>query len=133
MDSIGRYLKAERESKNLSLKEASESTRIKERLLEAIEEDRYELLSSPVYIKGFLDAYARYLGLDPNEVVLQYQKTQEDKILPNGPELKHRMTSSRRRQRITLPRKRAYFWLLIIISVSLITLLVLILMYYSLP
>jgi len=132
MDSIGRYSKAERESKNLSLREVSESTRIKERLLEAIEEDRYELLSSPVYVKGFLDAYARYLGLDPNEVVLQYQKTQGDKILPKGPELKQRMASSNRRQRITFSRKRAFLWMLIIISASLIILFAIIVMYYIL-
>lgn len=132
MDSIGRYLRAERESKNLSLKEVSESTRIKERLLAAIEEDRYEVLSSPVYVKGFLDAYARYLGLDPNEIVLQYQKIQGDKILPKGPELKQRITSSSRRQRVTFSRKRGYLWLLIIISASLIFLFVLILTYYIL-
>jgi hypothetical protein len=70
MESPGICLKTERESQNLSLKEVSKSTKINERLLKAIEEDQYELISSPVDVKGFLDAYARYLGLDSNNIVL---------------------------------------------------------------
>ena len=60
MEPLGKYLKAERESRKLSLKEVSESTKIREPLLKAIEEDRYEFLP-PTYVKGFLNAYARYL------------------------------------------------------------------------
>lgn len=82
MEPLGKYLKGVRESRNLSLKEVSESTKTKERLPKAIEEDQYELLCSPVYVKGFLDAYARYLGLDPNDIILWYQKYHKNKILP---------------------------------------------------
>jgi len=51
MEPLGKYLKGVRESRNLSLKEVSESTEMKERLLKAIEEDQYELLYSPVYVE----------------------------------------------------------------------------------
>jgi len=76
MEPLGKYLKGERESRNLPLKEVSESTKIKERLLKAIEEDQYKLLYFPVYPKGFLDAYSRYLGLNPNDIVLWHKKYQ---------------------------------------------------------
>ena len=72
-------MKVERESKKLSLREVSEATKIPERLLRAIEEDQYDLISSPVYVKGFLDAYARYLGLDPADIIRQYQENYENK------------------------------------------------------
>ena len=74
MESLGKDLKAERELRNLSLEEAANFTKIREPLLRAIEDDRYELLPPSFYVKGFLVAYARYLGLDPNEVILRYQK-----------------------------------------------------------
>ena len=93
MESPGKHLKAERESQDLTLKEVSESTRIREHLLKAIEEDRYELLS-PVYAKGFLNIYAKHLGLDPNDILLGYQKFLEHQTLSKETELKQRLTSS---------------------------------------
>ena len=78
MESPGKYLKAERELQRLSLEEAANFTKIREPLLRTIEEDGYELLPHSLYVKGFLTTYARYLGLDPSEVVLRYQKYLED-------------------------------------------------------
>ncbi|MDP3016614.1 MAG: helix-turn-helix transcriptional regulator [Deltaproteobacteria bacterium] len=72
MESVGKCLKVERELRNLSLEEATKFTKIREHFLRAIEEDRYELLPPAVYVKGFLTVYARYLGLDPKDVVLRY-------------------------------------------------------------
>ncbi len=114
MESLGKYLKAERESRNLSLKEVFESTRIKERLLQAIEEDRYDLLSSPIYAKGFLDAYARYLGLDPNEILLWYQKNQENGSFSTQPQSKQRNRSLNLTQRVTTRKKKVALYLLLI-------------------
>ena len=76
MESLGKYLKAARESQNLSLKDVSASTRIREHLLQAIEEDRYEILPSG-YAKGFLNVYARHLGLNPNDIIRRYQTYME--------------------------------------------------------
>jgi len=73
MESIGGYLKKERELQNLSLTVVSESIRVREQFLKAIEEDRYDLLPHSLYTKGYLGAYARFLGLDPREVILSYQ------------------------------------------------------------
>ena len=74
MDSPGKCLKKEREFRNLTLAEVSKSTRIKENILKAIEEDRYDLCPPSFYVKGFLTCYARYLGIDPNEIILSYQE-----------------------------------------------------------
>jgi len=73
MESLGKYLKKERETKKISLREVSKNIKVREPFLRAVEEDRLDLLPSPTYAKGFLSAYARYLGLDPNEVILRYE------------------------------------------------------------
>jgi cytoskeletal protein RodZ len=114
MDSLGKYLKAERESQNLSLKQVSQSTRIKERLLKAIEEDQYELLSSPVYVKGFLGAYARYLGLDPNDITLRYQKHMDHLNLSEEAEARRRIISKKKRVNLWLSMVSVFAIVLII-------------------
>ncbi len=75
MDSPGKCLKRERELRNLSIEEVSKSTRIKESFLKALEEDRYDLCPPPFYVKGFLMNYARYLGLDPESILLRYRES----------------------------------------------------------
>ena len=114
MESVGKYLRAERESQNLSLQEVSESTKIRELLLRAIEEDRYDLISSPVYVKGFLDAYARYLGLDPNEIILKYQENYGKKTPLKGTRLAQRKASPSLERSIGFSKRRVTLWLLII-------------------
>jgi len=76
LESPGKYLKAKRESQKLSLKEVSDATRISEAILRAIEEDRYMNLPH-LYVKSFLNTYAKCLGLDPSEVILVHQKCVE--------------------------------------------------------
>jgi len=114
MESLGKYLKAERESQNLSLQEVSASTKIREPLLRAIEEDRYDLISSPVYVKGFLDAYARYLGLDSNEILLQYQENYEKRIPLKGAGVKQPKPSPSLERSIAFSKRRGTLWFLII-------------------
>jgi len=72
-------LKAERKLRNLSLEEIARVTKIKEDLLKAIEEGRYEFLPPAIYVKGFLTIYARYLGFDPHDVVQPSQKYIEER------------------------------------------------------
>lgn len=76
-ESLGKYLKRERESRKISLKEVSKQIKVREPFLRAVEEDRRELLPSVTYVKGFLSAYAKYLGLDFNEVILRYEAESE--------------------------------------------------------
>jgi cytoskeleton protein RodZ len=73
IESPGKYLKAKRESRRISLRVVADATRIREAVLRAIEEDRYGDLPH-LYIKSFLSAYAKYLGLDQTDVITLYQK-----------------------------------------------------------
>jgi len=73
MEKLGAYLKKEREARNCSLEEISSATKIRKGILSAIENDDYTLLPPPVFVKGFLRAYATHLGLDYGEVVKRYE------------------------------------------------------------
>ncbi|MFH2012246.1 MAG: RodZ domain-containing protein [Pseudomonadota bacterium] len=78
MDSFGEYLKKERESKSISLEEISAATKVRKILLEAIESNDIDKLPAEVFVIGFLKAYASYVGLDVDEVVLQYKMYIDD-------------------------------------------------------
>jgi cytoskeletal protein RodZ len=71
---LGSYLKNQRESKKISLREVTKNTRVREYILRAIEEDRHDLLPAVTYVKGFLLAYAKYLKLDGNDILLRYER-----------------------------------------------------------
>ena len=47
----------------LDLSECAAATRIRERYLVAIEDDRFESLPDPAYVNGFVRAYAAHLGV----------------------------------------------------------------------
>ena len=70
--SFGTWLKRQREARGIELREISDHTKISIRYLEALEVDRFEVLPAPVFTKGFLRQYGRYIGLDPDQVVNTY-------------------------------------------------------------
>lgn len=78
MESFGAYLKSAREAKKISLAEISRATKIRRVILDAIERDEGETLLPEVVVKGFAEAYARHVGLDPKEVLLKYSQLQEE-------------------------------------------------------
>jgi cytoskeleton protein RodZ len=69
---FGDWLRRQREVREISLRDIAERTKISFRYLEAMEADRFDLLPAPVFAKGFLREYARYVGLSPDDVVNHY-------------------------------------------------------------
>ncbi|VXC70232.1 helix-turn-helix domain-containing protein [Sphingomonas sp. 8AM] len=65
---VGARLRAAREAQGLSVAEVAARTRVTQRFLEALEDDRLDLLPSPTYASGFARAYARAVGLDQAEI-----------------------------------------------------------------
>lgn len=68
----GAELRRIRESRGIALREVAATTKIGLRFLEYIEEDRFALLPPPVYLRGFLQEYARVLGLEPRRMAEAY-------------------------------------------------------------
>ncbi len=74
--SLGERFRAAREQRGLTLSEVAEHLRIRSVYLAAIEEENWSALVAPVYTRGFLRTYARYLTLDPEEAVAEYNASQ---------------------------------------------------------
>ena len=70
--SFGEELRREREIRGISLKEIADATKISKRFLEAIERNDHKTLPAPVFTRGFVREYARYLGLSSDEIVNRY-------------------------------------------------------------
>ncbi len=70
--SFGEELRREREIRGISLKEISDATKISRRFLEQIEKNDYRTLPAPVFTRGFVREYSRYLGLNAEEMVSRY-------------------------------------------------------------
>jgi transcriptional regulator with XRE-family HTH domain len=70
--SFGEELRREREIRGISLKEIADATKISKRFLEAIERNDHKTLPAPVFTRGFIREYARYLGLNDEEMVNRY-------------------------------------------------------------
>ena len=68
----GAELRRVREARGLSLRHIAAVTKIGVRFLEYIEEDRFAFLPAPVYLRGFLQEYARLVGLDPRRAADAY-------------------------------------------------------------
>ena len=77
-------LLAARERKGVDLYRAERDTKIRARYLAALERGDYRELPGAVYTKGFLRNYALYLGLDPDEILLQWRRERGDPREPQA-------------------------------------------------
>lgn len=78
--SFGDWLRRQREMREISLRDIADRTKISLRYLQAMEDNRFDLLPAPIFAKGFLREYARYVGLSPDEVVNHYLAVQQPKV-----------------------------------------------------
>jgi cytoskeletal protein RodZ len=69
---LGSYLREQRERRAMSSAELSRVTRIPQASLEAIEHDRFDELPGEVFVRGFLKAYAQAVALIPADVLARY-------------------------------------------------------------
>jgi len=72
-DSLGSYLRQERERQQVSLQDIAAATKIQLKFLEALEHDAYDQLPATPFVVGFLRAYAQYVALDPETVLTAYR------------------------------------------------------------
>jgi flagellar biosynthesis protein FlhG len=68
----GAVLRRIRETRGISLRQIANASKVGVRYLEYIEQDRHAYLPAPVYLRGFLQEYARMVGLDPRRVTESY-------------------------------------------------------------
>jgi cytoskeleton protein RodZ len=77
---IGRYLQNHRRDRSIPLEAVSRLTRISMSSLRHIENDAWDSLPAPVFVRGFLRAFAEAIGADPEEVLRRFDLGRQIKI-----------------------------------------------------
>jgi cytoskeletal protein RodZ len=117
MFEIGATLRQARLRQNLDFPELEERTKIRPKYLRALEDERFDILPAPTYVRGFLRSYAEALGLDGQPFVDEYNSrfavgSEED------PPLRARKVPPPRRQRESRQSRIAILALLAIAIVT---------------
>lgn len=73
MSTFGENLRREREMRGVSLEEIADATKIGVRTLRALEADEFEKLPGGIFTRSFVRTYAKYLGLDEESVMAEFQ------------------------------------------------------------
>lgn len=73
MFELGQLLKRARMDRGITIDDLQETTKIRKRYLEAIEEGNFKVLPGNFYVKAFIKSYAEAVGLDPIEVLNSYK------------------------------------------------------------
>ncbi len=79
---IGERLIEAREQRGLSLEDAERDTRISRRYLQALEDERFDIIPAPVYARGFLRSYSQYLGVETAPLLARFP---QDTPAPGSP------------------------------------------------
>ncbi len=81
MSSVGETLAGERRRQGKSIADVVEGTKIRSRLVEALEEGRWNDLPSEAYVKGYIQSYARFLEIPAGPLLEQY-RTEASMVAP---------------------------------------------------
>jgi cytoskeleton protein RodZ len=103
MPEIGETLREARMRRRIDMTDVEAATKIRAKYLRALENEEWDLLPGPTFVKTFLRTYAEYLDLDPRLLVEEYRQRYErpstQDLTPFGPG----MGSQRRRRRQRRP------------------------------
>src|SRR6476659_9462975 len=71
---LGEKLRQAREARGISISEVAEQTRISPQYIESIENDDYRGLPGGIFNKGFVRSFAKYVGVDEQEALMDYSQ-----------------------------------------------------------
>jgi hypothetical protein len=69
MAELGNTLSRARRARGITIEDAERDTHVSRRYLTALETEDFSVFPAPVYARGFLRTYGRYLGLNPDELM----------------------------------------------------------------
>jgi cytoskeletal protein RodZ len=82
MKKFGDLFSAQRKKKKISLAHASKELVIKEKHLEALENEDWQNLPEAAFARGYIKSYAQYLGLDPEYLLALYRREYDESKFP---------------------------------------------------
>ena len=89
MDKPGQLLKQAREAKSLSVDVIAQRLRLEPKVVQALEEDNYDLFPATAYTRGYLRNYAKQVEIDPEKVIAAFNEVAAD-----GPLLEPHVTQT---------------------------------------
>ena len=102
MFEIGNSLREARVRQGLEISQVELATKIRSKYLRAIEDEQFALLPDEPYVKGFLHAYAEYLGLDGSLYVDEYSSRF---VTDRFDDMPQRRSGSRPRPHVPIERR----------------------------
>ena len=113
---MGAYLRAARSRRRVSIDRAAEQTRIRADFLMRMESDEFDFLA-PAYVRGFLKNYARFLRVDPEPLLEEFDTRWGGGRFDTG-----QLVSIDRRNKQTVPRERRHIsnWTIAAIAAGLL-------------
>ena len=118
MFDIGSSLREARLRQGLDFPDLEVRTKVRPKYLRALEEERFDILPAPTYVKGFLRTYAAALGLDPQPFVDEYNS--RFAVEEDAP-IRARRVPARRQQR---PGRESHVTVLVLLAIAVLTALV---------
>ena len=125
MPTIGQELRRERELRGVALSDISKITKISLTFLQALEDDRLNILPGEFFIKGMIRGYAKCIGLDENQALNIYQHSLQQKELDQAHE-------KRKRESPILRSRRSHTSLILVTALILVAVSVMIIMGFAL-
>jgi cytoskeleton protein RodZ len=75
MPGLGEEFRAAREARHLSLSDVSDQIHIRTVYLQSLEDEEWSAIAAPVYVRGFIRTYARFLGLPGEQAVAIFNES----------------------------------------------------------
>jgi len=123
MDEIGRSLREARMRARIDISEVEAETKIRAKYLRALENEEWDLLPGPTFVKTFLRTYAEYLGLDATLLVEGYKERYERPSSGDLAPIAPRLAGHRQRRRASIPPPLAVGGLVVVAVVAALALL----------
>ena len=117
---VGEVLRRTRARLQLDIGRVERETKIRAKYLQALENEEWDALPGPTYVKGFLRTYASYLGLDADALVDEYRRTIERSPAIEQPHLFSEPLLERRRRLAQPSRRSPARWVALAAGVAII-------------
>lgn len=107
--SVGASLKAGRERRNLGVNDICNQLHLDSRIIHALEQDDFQALPDPIYIRGYIRSYCKLVGLEPDTILEDFRQAigrDDPEIIP---EIKYPTQSSSSDKPV-----KAFTWLIVL-------------------
>jgi cytoskeletal protein RodZ len=120
MQTIGNYLKKEREARDISLSDVSDCTKISKIYLDCLEKDEYAKIPGEAYVKGYISSYAACVGINEQEALKLYNSSQIETETSNAEKIKLEIPQVKKKLTLHFLSFNKKIWLVLVSFIPII-------------